>query len=128
MTNWLHPAAMTSPPALLMSKGYRVIASVMDNASADSMRKTVDQLRNKLGSAVVVLGSAEGDKVSFVAGVTSDLTNRVHAGNLIRSVAEIAGGRGGGRPDMAQAGASNPEKLNEAIAAVRDLVAAQIQS
>ena len=92
------------------------------------MRKTIDQLRNKLGSAVVVLGSAEGEKVSFVAGVTSDLTKRVHAGNLIRSVAEIAGGRGGGRPDMAQAGASNPEKLGEAIEAVKELVAAQIQS
>ena len=109
-------------------EGIPVIASVMENASADSMRKTVDQLRNKLGSAVVVLGSAEGDKVSFVAGVTSDLTNRIHAGNLIRSVAEIAGGRGGGRPDMAQAGASNPDKLNEAIEAVKGLVEAQIQS
>ena len=108
--------------------GIPVIASVMEKASADSMRKTIDQLRNKLGSAVVVLGSAEGEKVSFVAGVTSDLTDRVHAGNLIRSVAEIAGGRGGGRPDMAQAGASNPEKLDDAIKAVKDMVAAQIQS
>jgi len=108
--------------------GIPLIASVMENANSDSMRKTIDQLRNKLGSAVIVLGAADGDKVSFVAGVTSDLTDRVHAGNLIRSVAEIAGGRGGGRPDMAQAGASKPEKLNDAIAAVRDLVAAQIQS
>jgi len=108
--------------------GIPVIASVMEKASADSMRKTVDQLRNKLGSAVVVLGSAEGEKVSFVAGVTSDLTKRVHAGNLIRAVAEIAGGRGGGRPDMAQAGASNPEKLGEAIEAVKELVSAQILS
>jgi alanyl-tRNA synthetase len=108
--------------------GIPVIASVMENATADSMRKTVDQLRSKLGSAVVVLGSTDGKKVSFVAGVTKDLTDRVHAGNLVRSVAEIAGGRGGGRPDMAQAGASNPDKLADAIAAVRDLVAAQANS
>ena len=108
--------------------GIPVIASVMENANADSMRKTIDQLRSKLGSAVVVLGSADGEKVSFVAGVTGDLTSRVHAGNLVRAVAEIAGGRGGGRPDMAQAGASQPEKLNEAIAAVAKLVAEQLQS
>jgi alanyl-tRNA synthetase len=100
----------------------------MENANADSMRKTVDQLRNKLGSAVVVLGSTDGSKVSFVAGVTKDLTAKVHAGNLVRAVAEIAGGRGGGRPDMAQAGASEPEKLNDAIAAVKELVATQIKS
>lgn len=109
-------------------QGVPVVASVMENCNADSMRKTVDQLRNKLGSAVVVLGTADGGKVSFVAGVTADLTNRVHAGNLVRSVAEIAGGRGGGRPDMAQAGASKPEKLKDAINAVTDLVAAQLQS
>jgi alanyl-tRNA synthetase len=109
-------------------EGIPVVASVMEKANADSMRKTVDQLRDKLGSAVVVLGAVDGDKVSFVAGVTSDLTKRVHAGNLIRSVAEIAGGRGGGRPDMAQAGASKPEKLNDAIAAVEKLVEAQLQS
>ena len=109
-------------------QGIQVVASVMENANADSMRKTADQLRDKLGSAVVVLGTAEGDKVSFIAAVTSDLTKRVHAGNLIRSVAEIAGGRGGGRPDMAQAGASQPEKLNDAVAAVEKLVEAQLQS
>ncbi|MFW2440518.1 MAG: DHHA1 domain-containing protein, partial [Arenicellales bacterium] len=108
--------------------GVPVVASVMENANTDSMRKTVDQLRSKLGSVVVVLGTSNGDKVSFIAGVSADLTDRVHAGNLIRSVAEIAGGRGGGRPDMAQAGASNPDKLNDAISAVEKLVEAQLQS
>ena len=108
--------------------GVPVVASIMENANADSMRKTVDQLRSKLGSVVVVLGASNGDKVSFIAGVSADLTDRVHAGNLIRSVAEIAGGRGGGRPDMAQAGASNPDKLNDAISAVEKLVEAQLQS
>jgi len=108
--------------------GVPVVASIMENANADSMRKTVDQLRSKLGSVVVVLGASNGDKVSFIAGVSPDLTDRVHAGNLIRSVAEIAGGRGGGRPDMAQAGASNPDKLNDAISAVEKLVEAQLQS
>ncbi|MCK5360751.1 MAG: alanine--tRNA ligase, partial [Gammaproteobacteria bacterium] len=109
-------------------EGISVVASVMENANADSLRKTVDQLREKLGSVVVVLGTADGDKVTFVAGVSSDLVKQVHAGNLIRSVAEIAGGRGGGRPDMAQAGASQPEKLGDAIAAVEKLVAGQLQS
>jgi len=109
-------------------EGVAVVASIMENANADSMRKTIDQLRSRLGSVVVVLGASNGEKVSFIAGVSPDLTDRVHAGNLIRSVAEIAGGRGGGRPDMAQAGASKPEKLNEAIAAVKVLVAAQLQS
>ncbi len=109
-------------------EGVPVLASIIENANIDSMRKTIDQLRNKLGSVVVVLGASNGEKVSFIAGVTPDLTDRVHAGNLIRSVAEIAGGRGGGRPDMAQAGASKPEKLNEAIAKVKELVAAQLQS
>ncbi|MEA1888397.1 MAG: alanine--tRNA ligase [Pseudomonadota bacterium] len=109
-------------------EGVPVVASIMDNANADAMRKTIDQLRSKLGSVVVVLGASNGEKVSFIAGVSADLTDRVHAGNLIRSVAEIAGGRGGGRPDMAQAGASKPEKLSEAIAAVKDLVAEQLKS
>jgi len=109
-------------------EGIPVVASIMENANADTMRKTVDQLRSKLGSVVVVLGASNGEKVSFIAGVSPDLTDRVHAGNLVRSVAEIAGGRGGGRPDMAQAGASNPDKLNDAIAAVEKLVEAQLQS
>jgi alanyl-tRNA synthetase len=109
-------------------EGVPVVASIMENANADSMRKTIDQLRSKLGSIVVVLGASDGNKVNFIAGVSPDLTDRVHAGNLIRSVAEIAGGRGGGRPDMAQAGASKPEKLNEAIAAVEKLVEAQLRS
>ncbi len=108
-------------------EGVPVVASIMDNANADTMRKTIDQLRSKLGSVVVVLGASNGEKVSFIAGVSADLTDRVHAGNLIRSVAGIAGGRGGGRPDMAQAGASKPEKLSEAIAAVKDLVAEQLK-
>ncbi|HEC26146.1 MAG TPA: alanine--tRNA ligase [Gammaproteobacteria bacterium] len=109
-------------------EGVPVVASIMENANADTMRKTIDQLRSKLGSVVVVLGASNGEKVSFIAGVSPDLTDRVHAGNLIRAVAEIAGGCGGGRPDMAQAGANKPEKLNEAIATVKELVAAQLQS
>ncbi len=105
--------------------GVPVIASILENANADAMRKTIDQLRSKLGSVVVVLGASDGEKLTFIAGVTADLTDRIHAGNLIRSVAEIAGGRGGGRPDMAQAGAGNVEKLDEAIASVEKYVAAQ---
>ena len=91
------------------------------------MRKTIDQLRDKLGSAAIVLGAESAGKVTFVAGVSADLTDRLHAGNLIRSVAEIAGGRGGGRADMAQAGGTMPDKLDDAIKAVPDLVSGQLQ-
>jgi alanyl-tRNA synthetase len=109
-------------------QGVPVVAAKLANADAGAMRKTIDQLRSKLGSAVIVLGGSDGGKVTFVAGVSSDLTDRLHAGNLVKVVAEVAGGRGGGRPDMAQAGAPNPDKLDDAIDSVVSAVEAQLQS
>ena len=86
------------------------------------MRETLDQLKNKLGTAAVVLASVEGEKVKLVAGVTADATKRIRAGDLVNVVAEKVGGRGGGRPDMAQAGGNNPQALDGALAGVPDWV------
>ena len=75
----------------------------------------MDNLKGKIGSGVVVLGSAEGDKVLLVAGVTDDLTDRLNAGKIIGEIATVVGGRGGGRADMAQAGGKDASKLDEAL-------------
>ncbi|HEY3435802.1 MAG TPA: DHHA1 domain-containing protein, partial [Solirubrobacterales bacterium] len=77
-----------------------------------------DQLKDKLGSGVVVLGSVEGDKVRLVAGVTKDLTDRFRAGDIIKPVASRVGGSGGGRPDFAQAGGTLPDELDAALGLV----------
>ena len=98
--------------------GVKVLAAKLDGADPKSLRDTMDQLKNKLGSAVIVLATASGDKVSLVAGVTQDQTKRFKAGDLIKMVAEKVGGKGGGRPDMAQAGGNNPAALPEALALV----------
>jgi alanyl-tRNA synthetase len=99
--------------------GVKVLATRVDGADARALRDAVDQLKNKLKSAVIVLGSVEGaDKVLLVAGVTQDQTDRVKAGELVGSVAQQVGGRGGGRPDMAQAGGNNPAALDAALAGV----------
>ena len=76
----------------------------------------MDDLKNQLGSGVVLLATAQGSKVSLIAGVTKDLTSIVKAGDLVNQAANVVGGKGGGRPDMAQAGGSNPEHLSEALA------------
>ena len=107
-------------------QGVPVVAARLANADAGAMRKTIDQLRSKLGSAVIVLGGSDGEKVTLVAGVSPDLTDRLHAGNLVKVVAEVAGGRGGGRADMAQAGAPDPDKLDDAIGSVAAAVEAQL--
>ncbi|MCG6873085.1 MAG: alanine--tRNA ligase [Gammaproteobacteria bacterium] len=101
----------------------RVLAARIDGADAKTLRTAVDRVRDKLGSVVVVLGSVVEDKVVLVAGVTADLTDRVHAGKLVGAVAKRVGGRGGGRPDMAQAGGSDPAALAAALEAVPAQVA-----
>jgi alanyl-tRNA synthetase len=108
--------------------GIKVLAARLDGADAKSLRETVDQLKNKLGSAAVVLGSVDGGKVSLVAGVTPDQTGRLKAGDLVNMVASRVGGRGGGRPDMAQAGGNRPEQLDGALQAVADWVQTQLSS
>ncbi|MCK5480833.1 MAG: alanine--tRNA ligase, partial [Gammaproteobacteria bacterium] len=82
------------------------------------LRETLDQLKNKLGAAAVVLAAVDGDKVSLVAGVTREQTATVKAGELVNFVASQVGGKGGGRPDMAQAGGNQPENLDAALASV----------
>jgi len=102
--------------------GVQVLAARLDGADAKTLRETVDQLKNKLGSAAVVLASVSGGKVSLVAGVTKDRTGQIKAGELVNAVASQVGGKGGGRPDMAQAGGTNPEGLDAALAGVADWV------
>jgi len=102
--------------------GVKVLAAKLDGVDPKSLRDTMDQLKNKLGSAVIVLGTAKDGKVSLVAGVTADQTKCMKAGDLIREVAAKVGGKGGGRPDMAQAGGNQPDALPEALELVKNWV------
>ena len=106
--------------------GIKVLAARLEGADAKSLRDTVDQLKNKLGAAAIVLGAVQGDKVALVAGVTKAETARIKAGELVNHVATQVGGKGGGRPDLAQAGGSQPQNLDAALASVADWVAGQI--
>lgn len=98
--------------------GTKVVAAKLEGADAKTLRNTVDQLKNKLGSAAVVLGGANGSTVRLVAGVTRDRVDIINAGELVNMVAEQVGGRGGGRPDMAQAGGNDPGNLDAALQSV----------
>ena len=98
--------------------GIKVLASKLDGANVKTLRETVDQLKNKLGRAAIVLASSDGDKVTIIAGVTRAETDRIRAGDLANHVAEQCGGRGGGRPDMAQAGGNEPQNLGAALESV----------
>ena len=100
----------------------KVLAATLEGADVKTLRDTLDQLKNKLGSAVIVLATVNDGKVNLVAGVTKDLTDRVKAGDLVKRVAEQVGGRGGGRPDMAQAGGTDPDALPTALASVEPWV------
>ncbi len=112
----LFDKARTSP------EGVRVIAEHVGDTDPKSLRNMVDNLRVKLGSGVVVLGSQQGDKGLIIAGVTSDLTEKIHAGTLVREAAKATGGKGGGRPDFAQAGGLDPALLPKALDLVFGLV------
>jgi alanyl-tRNA synthetase len=107
--------------------GIKVLATELENADVKAMRETMDKLKDKLGTAAIVLGSKDGDKVRLIAGVTKDATSRVKAGDLINHVATQVGGKGGGRPDLAQAGGSEPEKLAEALASVPAWITTQLE-
>ena len=107
--------------------GVMVLATRVEDADAGALRSAVDQLKSRLRSAIVVLGSVNADsKVVLVAGVTPDQTGRVRAGDLIGAVAAQVGGKGGGRPDFAQAGGSNPQALDAALASVTPWVRARL--
>jgi alanyl-tRNA synthetase len=108
--------------------GIKVLAARMEGADNQVLRDTLDQLKNKLGSAAVVLGAVNGDKVTLVAGVTRDQTGSIKAGELVNQVARQVGGKGGGRPDMAQAGGNQPENLDAALASVVGWVQQQLLS
>jgi alanyl-tRNA synthetase len=104
--------------------GVKLVTARVDGMSNEAMRSLSDELRARLGSGIVVLGAAREGSVQFVGAVSKDLVDQgYHAGNLIREVAKIAGGGGGGRPDFAQAGGKNPERLDEALAKAKELVA-----
>ncbi len=99
-------------------KGAKVLAATLDGADAKTLRETLDTLKDKLKSAAIVLGSVADGRVTLIAGVTSDLTARLKAGELVNAVAIQVGGKGGGRPDMAQAGGTDAARLPQALASV----------
>jgi alanyl-tRNA synthetase len=103
-------------------KGAKVLAAAIDSADARALRATMDKLKDRLKSAVVVLAAVEDGRVALIAGVTADLTSKVKAGELVNFVAQQVGGKGGGRPDMAQAGGTEPAKLPGALDSVRGWV------
>jgi alanyl-tRNA synthetase len=107
-------------------KGTKLLAAKLDGVDAKSLRDTLDQLKNKLKSAVILLAVTEEGKVSLAAGVTADLTSKVKAGELLNHVATQVGGKGGGRPDMAQGGGTEPAKLPAALDSVRAWVESKL--
>ncbi len=107
-------------------QGIKVLAANVDGADAKSLRDTLDQCKNKLGSAVILLSAVSGDKIALAAGVTKDLTGRVKAGDLMREFAQRLGGKGGGKPDMAQGGGTDVQALPEVLKAVPEWVSAQL--
>jgi alanyl-tRNA synthetase len=103
-------------------KGVKVIAAEVQNTDREGLRQLVDSLRQKLGSGVVALGMPENGKVALIAGVTKDLTAKVHAGKLIQALAKQVGGSGGGRPDLAEAGGKDTAALKSALQSVPSLL------
>jgi alanyl-tRNA synthetase len=106
--------------------GVKVLSAKLEGADAKTLRDTMDKLKDKLKSAVIVLGAVDGDKVQIAAGVTADAVGKVKAGDLANFVAAQVGGKGGGKPDMAMAGGTEPAKLAGALASVQAWVAAKL--
>jgi len=107
-------------------KGIKVLAAMLEGADVPTLRDTMDKLKDKLKSAAIVLAAVADGKVALIAGVTSDLTGKLKAGELVNSVAQQIGGKGGGRPDMAQAGGTQPAHLPAALASVKTWVEAKL--
>jgi alanyl-tRNA synthetase len=107
-------------------RGIKVLAAHIEGADVRSMRETIDQLKSRLGTAAIVLAAVEGERVSLIAGVSADATDRIKAGDLVNQVARQVGGKGGGRADMAQAGGTDPSRLPEALASVAAWVGSRI--
>jgi len=110
---------------VVMVNGVKVLAASVENVDRNALRSILDDLKVKIGSGVIMLGATVDGKAAFIAGVTEDLIKEkgLKAGDIIRRVAEIAGGSGGGRPDMAQAGGKDPSRVVEAVAATSEIVA-----
>jgi alanyl-tRNA synthetase len=102
--------------------GVRVLTAEVTAGDAKTMREIGDRLRDKIQSGIILLGSKAGDKAMLLCLVTKDLTNRYHAGNIIKEIAPIVGGSGGGRPDMAQAGGPKPENLKQALSKLKEIL------
>ena len=109
-------------------EGLKVLAAKIDGADPKALRETVDRLKSRLGSAAVVLATINAGKVALVAGVTKDCTDRIEAGMLANHVARQVGGRGGGRPELAQAGGNDPSRVDQAISSVQGWVRKQLAS
>jgi len=107
-------------------KGVKVLAAKLEGADAKTLRDTMDQLKSKLKSSAIVLAASEGEKVSLIAGVTADLIAKIKAGELVNHVATQVGGKGGGRPDMAQAGGTDSKALPKALDSVKEWVAERL--
>jgi alanyl-tRNA synthetase len=107
-------------------KGIKVLAAEIAGADAKALREAMDKLKDKLKSAAIVLAAAGDGKVALIAGVTNDVTAKVKAGELVNFVAQQVGGKGGGRPDMAQAGGTEPDKLPQALASVQKWVSERL--
>lgn len=108
--------------------GIKVLASTLEGADGKALREAVDQLKNKLGSAAIVLTSVKDEKITIIAGVTKDITDKIRAGDLVGHVAGQVGGKGGGRPDMAQGGGNEPQNLAAALASVSDWVGSKLEN
>ncbi|OYY59710.1 MAG: hypothetical protein B7Y51_12825, partial [Burkholderiales bacterium 28-67-8] len=106
--------------------GIKVLAARLEGADAKALRETLDKLKDKLKTAVVVLASVDGGKVQLAAGVTADTMGRVKAGELVNFVAQQVGGKGGGKPDMAMAGGTDPSGLSVALASVAAWVSGRV--
>jgi alanyl-tRNA synthetase len=104
-------------------KGLKVLAATLQGADAKALRDTMDRLKDKLKSAAIVLATVEGGKVQLAAGVTADRIGSIKAGELVNFVAQQVGGKGGGKPDLAMAGGTDPSRLNAALDSVRGWVA-----
>ena len=100
-------------------KGVKLLAAKLEGADAKTLRETLDKLKDKLKTAVIVLAAVEGDKVQIAAGVTADSVSKVKAGELVNFVAQQVGGKGGGKPDMAMAGGTDASGLPKALASVQ---------
>jgi len=107
-------------------KGAKLLVRQLDNVEPKMLRTMVDDLKNQLGSAIIVLATVADDKVSLVVGVTKDLTDRIKAGDLIGAIAVQVGGKGGGRPDMAMAGGTDVNALPGALQSVEAWVTSKL--